>query len=43
MLSVTMGSSILSATINQIKEEFPGHNNYSYIMGESLSCKGVCT
>lgn len=36
MLSVTMGSSILSGTIEDIKKEFPGHNSYSYIMGESL-------
>lgn len=36
MLSVTMGSSILSGAIQDVKREFPGHNEYSYIMGESL-------
>lgn len=30
-----MGSSILSATITSIKDNFPDHNNMQYIMGES--------
>jgi hypothetical protein len=34
MLSVTMGSSILSGTIQHVKAEFPGHTPMSYIMGE---------
>lgn len=34
MLSVTMGSSILSGSIQHVKNEFPGHNAMSYIMGE---------
>ncbi|KLT46346.1 MFS general substrate transporter [Cutaneotrichosporon oleaginosum] len=32
MLSVTMGSSILSGSIQHVKAEFPGHHPMSYIM-----------
>ncbi|BEJ15514.1 hypothetical protein CspHIS471_0501190 [Cutaneotrichosporon sp. HIS471] len=32
MLSVTMGSSILSGSIQHVKKEFPGHHSMSYIM-----------
>lgn len=33
-LSVTIGSSVLSATIQSIKNDFPDHNSMQYIMGE---------